>query len=114
MMRGPKFRNWTRHSRRAALWLAGFFAVSQIALAVVIDQNAPAIRDPEYVLLQDMLRDRIAEKPGKPVAMFLGSSRVALGSGGITTRSSSISASPAPDRICRRSCSIGSTRRTST
>jgi Protein of unknown function (DUF1574) len=78
-MRGPMFRNWRRHSRRAAFWLAGFFAVSQLALAVYVDQDAPAIRDPEYVLLQDMLRERISEKPGKPVAMFLGSSRVAHG-----------------------------------
>jgi hypothetical protein len=85
-MRGPMFRNWRRDSRRAAFWLAGFFAVSQLALAVYVDQDAPAIRDPEYVLLQDMLRDRIAEQPGKPAAMFLGSSRVALGFDAARTR----------------------------
>jgi len=71
--------SWRRHHRAAAFWLLAMFAASQAVLAMWIDQDAPAIRDPEYVLLQDMLKERIAEQPDKPVAVFLGSSRVALG-----------------------------------
>src|SRR3954465_14453771 len=72
-------RLWLRHHRRAAFWMLAVFAVSQLALAVYVDQEAPAVRDPEFYLLEGMLRDRMAEKPGRPTAMFLGSSRVAHG-----------------------------------
>jgi Protein of unknown function (DUF1574) len=78
-MRGSTFKQWKRHNRRAAFWLAGAFAASQLILAAVIDQGALNIRDPEYVLLKDKLRDRKVENPDKPLAMFLGSSRVAHG-----------------------------------
>src|SRR5262249_58391342 len=71
--------SWRRHHRAAAFWMLAAFAACQAVLAFWIDQDAPAVRDPEYVLLQDMLQERIAEKPAKPVAVFLGSSRVALG-----------------------------------
>jgi hypothetical protein len=70
---------WRRKHRAAAFWLLGAFAASQLALAVWIDQDAPAVRDPEYVLLEGMLRERMAENPGKPAGMFIGSSRVAHG-----------------------------------
>jgi len=73
------FKRVRRHSRIAAIWLIGAFIASQLVLAVVIDQRSLAVRDPEYVLLQNMLRDRIAEHPGEPVGLFLGSSRVAHG-----------------------------------
>jgi hypothetical protein len=72
-------RAWFRQHRRAAFWLLGIFALSQAVLAVFVDQRAPAVRDPEFYLLEGMLRDRMAERPGKPTAMFLGSSRVAHG-----------------------------------
>lgn len=70
---------WKRLHRSAAFWLLAAFAVSQAVLAVYVDQDAPAVRDPEFYLLEGMLRDRTAEKPGRPTAMFLGSSRVAHG-----------------------------------
>src|SRR5947209_701598 len=72
-------RRWLRRHRAAAVWMLGIFAVSQLVLAVYVDQFAPTVRDPEFYLLEGMLRDRIAEKPGRPTAMFLGSSRVAHG-----------------------------------
>ena len=53
--------------------------LSQLVLAVYIDQDAPAVRDPEFYLLEGMFRERVAENPGRPTAMFLGSSRVAHG-----------------------------------
>jgi hypothetical protein len=70
---------WKRLHRSAAFWLVATFAVSQGVLAVYVDQDAPPVRDPEFYLLEGMLRDRMAEKPGRPSAMFLGSSRVAHG-----------------------------------
>lgn len=48
-------------------------------LAVYVDQYAAPVRDPEFYLLEGMLRERMAEKPGRPTAMFVGSSRVAHG-----------------------------------
>ena len=70
---------WKRLHRSAAFWLLAVFAVSQAALAAYVDQGAPTVRDPEFYLLENMLRDRMAETPGRPTAMFLGSSRVAHG-----------------------------------
>src|SRR6476619_385096 len=78
-MAESRFKTWRRHNRRAAFWLLGAFAVSQLVLAIIVDQGSLAIRDPEYLLLQDKLRDREIEALDKPVAMFLGSSRVAHG-----------------------------------
>jgi hypothetical protein len=76
---GLPLRSWFRQHRRATFWLLGVFVLSQAALAVYVDQDAPAVRDPEFYLLEGMLRDRTSEKPGRPSAMFLGSSRVAHG-----------------------------------
>jgi hypothetical protein len=70
---------WKRLHRSAAFWLLASFAVSQTVVAVYVDQDAPTVRDPEFYLLEGMLRERMAEKPGRPTAMFLGSSRVAHG-----------------------------------
>jgi hypothetical protein len=72
-------RRWLRHHRASAFWLLAAFAVSQLVLAVYVDQEAPPVRDPEFYLLEGMLRDRMAERPARPTAMFLGSSRVAHG-----------------------------------
>lgn len=78
-VRRAPLRPWLRHHRASALWLLAAFAASQLVLAVYVDQEAPAVRDPEFYLLEGMLRDRVAERPGRPTAMFLGSSRVAHG-----------------------------------
>src|SRR5258708_24500282 len=72
-------RRWLRHHRAAAFWLLVAFIVSQVILAIYVDQDAPTVRDPEFYLLEGMFRDRVAEKPGRPSAMFVGSSRVAHG-----------------------------------
>ncbi|HEX3152352.1 MAG TPA: hypothetical protein VHR66_30035 [Gemmataceae bacterium] len=72
-------RRWFRQHRAAVGWLFVVFALSQAVLAVYVDQHAPTVRDPEYYLLEGMLRERIAERPTRPTAMFLGSSRVAHG-----------------------------------
>ena len=72
-------RSWLRHHRASAFWLLAAFVVSQLGLSVYVDQYAAPVRDPEFYLLEGMLRDRIAEKPSRPTAMFVGSSRVAHG-----------------------------------
>ena len=72
-------RRWLRHHRASAFWLLVAFVVSQVVLAVYVDQYAAPVRDPEFYLLEGMLRERMAEKPGRPTAMFVGSSRVAHG-----------------------------------
>jgi hypothetical protein len=69
---------WLRHHLRAALWLLAAFAVSQLLLSAWIERT-PEVRDPEYALLRDRLREQAAGRPDQPVAMFLGSSRVAYG-----------------------------------
>ncbi|HKB03702.1 MAG TPA: hypothetical protein VKD90_15875 [Gemmataceae bacterium] len=78
-MTGTTRARWRRKHRAAAFWLLGAFVASQVALAVWIDQHALSVRDPEYVLLEGMLRDRMAEAPGQPSTVFVGSSRVAHG-----------------------------------
>jgi hypothetical protein len=69
---------WQRHHLRAAVWLLAAIALSQLVLAAWIE-CAPEVRDPEYALLRDRLRARATEYPDKPLAVFLGSSRVAYG-----------------------------------
>jgi hypothetical protein len=78
MQKSP-LRRWLRHHRASAFWLLAAFIVSQVVLAVYVDQYAAPVRDPEFYLLEGMLRERMAEKPGRPTAMFVGSSRVAHG-----------------------------------
>ena len=77
--RKSPLRRWLRHHRASACWLLAAFVVSQLALAVYVDQYAAPVRDPEFYLLEGMLRERMAEKPGRPTAIFVGSSRVAHG-----------------------------------
>lgn len=70
---------WGRHHRRAAGWMGAAFVGWQLVLGMFVDRRPPAVRDPEYGLLEDRLKARIAGHPGRPVAVFVGSSRVAIG-----------------------------------
>jgi Protein of unknown function (DUF1574) len=65
--------------RKALRWTVGLFALSQVLLAVIVDQAAPSVRDPEYAILESTLKQRIAERPDARVALFVGSSRVTHG-----------------------------------
>jgi len=60
-------------SRRALLAGVAFFIVAQLGAFLVIDF------DPEYTDRLVRLRARLHEKPGRPVVVVLGSSRVAMG-----------------------------------
>lgn len=69
---------WKRH-RLAVRWVIMVFLMSQVTLAITVDQFAPGVRDPEFAQLENLLQERIAERPDQPVAIFVGSSRVVQG-----------------------------------
>ncbi len=72
-------RGLPRGSRSRLLWLLGGFVLSQAVLAVAIDGPLGEVRDPEYADKVRRLRARLAESPGRPLALVLGSSRTAVG-----------------------------------
>jgi hypothetical protein len=69
-------RRWNpRQVRSRLFWALGAFAALQAALAVGVDSFWRAVRDPEYAAREQALRRRLAEAPGRPLVLFLGSSR---------------------------------------
>jgi hypothetical protein len=65
--------------RVALLCGVACFVAGQLALGFVLN-HAPPVRDPEYGRRLTSLRARFAERPpGRPLVLFLGSSRVAMG-----------------------------------
>jgi hypothetical protein len=75
MMRGLR----TRVAQAEMLWCLVGFAVLQAGLWLVIDRWRPDLRDPEFGTKQVLLREKMKQKPGHPLALVLGSSRVANG-----------------------------------
>jgi hypothetical protein len=70
------------HSRRTAArrtiaWCLGGLLFGQLALAVTLERWRPDLRDPEYGFKLLALRKRLAENPGRPLVLALGSSRTA-------------------------------------
>ena len=68
-----------RRSRAAILWGLLFVVCGQIALAVAIERWRLECADPEYGYQLKRLCSRLAEHPGKPLVLVLGSSRTANG-----------------------------------
>jgi hypothetical protein len=69
-------------ARRARLAVGVFAAVvvaANVGLAVGMDTAFPQLRDPEFGRRLTRLTARIAEDPGRPMVVALGSSRVAIG-----------------------------------
>jgi hypothetical protein len=66
-------------ARRSVIWLVVTFALSQLALFVAIEWATPGLRDPEFYRKLSRLRARKEERPGAPVVLALGSSRVYTG-----------------------------------
>jgi hypothetical protein len=56
-----------------------FFACAQLALALAMEHWRPELRDLEYGAKRNRLRARLAEEPGRPLLLVLGSSRTNLG-----------------------------------
>ncbi len=56
-----------------------FFVALQVGLDLAFERGLPELRDPEYAVKLTRLRQRLADKPGRPLVLALGSSRVLLG-----------------------------------
>jgi hypothetical protein len=70
-------RRMVTRSRALLAWTLALAVASQVALGVYLRRAHPELRDPEYGFLVRTLEDRLAEAPGRPLVLFLGSSRVA-------------------------------------
>jgi hypothetical protein len=69
-----------RRRARAALLLTPVAMVLVLAGAWAgVETVRPEVIDPDYHMRRDLLRTRIAENPGRPVAVVIGSSRMAMG-----------------------------------
>jgi hypothetical protein len=70
------------NQRRARLTLTCFLAAALAINAgamVLLDDLRPGIRDPEYGRRVRQYQARVAENPGRPMALVVGSSRSAMG-----------------------------------
>jgi hypothetical protein len=67
------------HARAVMAWSVLVFVGLQLTLNAVLDFARPELRDPEYGLKLQRLRQRLAEAPGRPLVIVLGSSRAAEG-----------------------------------
>jgi hypothetical protein len=74
-----------RHHRkskgaRAVLgWGLVFFVCAQLALNVFVEGWHPELCDPEFTVRSALLRARMAEEPGRPLLLVMGSSRTGMG-----------------------------------
>ena len=60
-------------------WFLLFAALAHVGLLVVGDWWSPKLHDLEYGTRLGLLRQRMAEAPGRPLALVVGSSRLGLG-----------------------------------
>jgi hypothetical protein len=65
--------------RAAVGWAALTFVGLQLALSLGVERWRPEVRDPEYGIKLAVLRRRLAERPGAPLVLALGSSRTLKG-----------------------------------
>ncbi len=65
--------------RAALAWTLGLFAAGQLALGTWLHRVHPEMCDPTWAFRLDRLRQRLAEAPGRPLVVLLGSSRAANG-----------------------------------
>jgi hypothetical protein len=61
------------------VWTLMFFLAVQAGLGLHLYRNHPDVWDPEFYVRYRHLRARLAEAPNRPLALALGSSRVAFG-----------------------------------
>src|SRR5438552_19079919 len=66
-------------ARRSVAWFVLTFVLGQLAAFVAIEWATPGLRDPEFYRKLARLRARRGERPGAPVVLALGSSRVYTG-----------------------------------
>jgi len=84
----PPFGGLAMHDRRrrictqtwpALLWTLFFFLAGHLTAGLYLHRHHPEWFDPEMTLRLRKLPARLAEAPGRPLALALGSSRIALG-----------------------------------
>src|SRR5262249_4732923 len=68
-----------RRARRSVVWFVLAFVVGQLAMFVALEWATPGLRDPEFHRKLVRLRARQTERPGAPLVLALGSSRVYTG-----------------------------------
>jgi hypothetical protein len=74
-------RRWRIRSqaRPALLWTLIFFVAGHLAVGLYLHRRHPEFFDPEVTLRLRKLPARLAEAPGRPLALAVGSSRLVLG-----------------------------------
>jgi hypothetical protein len=65
--------------RAALFWMLGLFAAGQAVFGVWLLRSHPEMCNPTWNFRRDRLRDQLAAAPGRPLVIFLGSSRAANG-----------------------------------
>lgn len=66
-------------ARSALLWGLVGFAALQAGLVGVLERWLPSLRNPQYGRRLVLLRRRLAEAPGRPLVLFMGTSRTLNG-----------------------------------
>src|SRR5262249_43309369 len=61
------------------LWAIATVVCGHLALSLVVAKWRPELRDPPYGHKLARLREQLAEQPGRPLALVLGSSRSLMG-----------------------------------
>ncbi|HKI30915.1 MAG TPA: hypothetical protein VKA46_03545 [Gemmataceae bacterium] len=68
-----------RRSALTLVWGVVAFFAGQFVLGIAVEHWLPVARDPEYTAKVERLRARLAESPGRPLVLVLGSSRAEMG-----------------------------------
>ncbi len=61
--------------KRAVLWCLLLFLGGQLVLGMYLRRRHPELPDPVYGSRFRQLQERLAEQPGRPLVLILGSSR---------------------------------------
>ena len=96
-------RRMSVRARKAIAWGLLWFAAGQVAFRLAL-QARPVLGDPEFGRKLADVKSATGDRPGRPLVLMLGSSRVATGFGCTPTRS-------AGKRLARATASAADTGR---
>ncbi|HZZ79315.1 MAG TPA: hypothetical protein VFE62_12405 [Gemmataceae bacterium] len=68
-----------KQAKRVIFWTLLSFVALQLALNVWLEMKRPEVYDPEYRDRLMLLQERVAENPGRPLMLVVGSSRIMTG-----------------------------------